>query len=284
MNQKKLLGKPQFIPLVSTVAGRALTAESWSAAGVRVLSCSLESLLMKPGYDTLLKLTHLKRYLAWPHQLVLNASLPKRKSETFYTVRSTYDGKVTQLTLLQLVKLSLSLDPDILILPKLSAYEFESIQSFLPNHKEIFLTFSDAEQPSDYGYYYPIDEANALLDSSEFAPNRSYYLAGSFNVYDLTKLAAKGVAYLESDKPASDAMQGKLYTEKGMLDITETVNEFNFEPVESDCFCTSCKKGFSRAYFHHLYSQTPLLCQRLLIEHNIHYSQAKVRAIHLRQV
>ncbi|WP_133131173.1 tRNA-guanine transglycosylase [Legionella yabuuchiae] len=279
MSQHKTFETTQFVPIISTEAGSALTAESWANSGIQLLSCSLETLLMKPGYDALLTLPSLKNYLGAPTQIVLNASLPQGKRNVCYTVRSTYDGKITRLSLEQLITLACSLEPDILILPTLSRSQFESIQSLLPNHKPIFLSLSDSKLPPQFGYYQQVDE-NESADNFQLQHfTKPSYLSGEFSLDELKKLDEKGVSYLESDKPAFDALHGRLYTEVGMLDITEKANEFDFEPIDEHCTCTSCYEGLTRAYFHHLFAQTPLLCQRLLIEHNIHYTNATLAAI-----
>ena len=42
-----------------------------------------------------------------------------------------------------------------------------------------------------------------------------------------------------------------------------------FETIDPECTCPTCSQQFTKAYLHHLLQQTPLLCHRLLIQHNV---------------
>ena len=73
-----------------------------------------------------------------------------------------------------------------------------------------------------------------------------------------------------SNQPAKDARLGLIYTFQGKSTylITDKQYEMDFSILDSACACPACKDGFTRAYFHHLYVHTPLLCQRWLVMHN----------------
>ena len=75
----------------------------------------------------------------------------------------------------------------------------------------------------------------------------------------------------ESDKPAKDALNGLVYDKHAIFSITAEDMAMSFEPLSKDCGCPPCALGLTRAYFHHLYVHTPLLCYRFLIQHN-HYA------------
>ena len=80
-----------------------------------------------------------------------------------------------------------------------------------------------------------------------------------------------------SDKPADDAFQGRVYRMDTFtirtVSILDTIFADHFEPIDNACTCPTCQQGFTCAYLHHLYQNTPLLCQRYLIMHNIHATQ-----------
>lgn len=78
-----------------------------------------------------------------------------------------------------------------------------------------------------------------------------------------------------SDKPAADALAGIVYTHSDAIDLTKTCYAEDFNVIDAHCACPSCRQGLTRAYLHHLFVQTPLLCQRFLIQHNAHYFQKK---------
>ena len=75
---------------------------------------------------------------------------------------------------------------------------------------------------------------------------------------------------LVSDQSAKDALNGLIYDKDAMFSITAEDMATSFEPLSQDCACPACALGLTRAYFHHLYVHTPLLCYRFLIQHN-HY-------------
>jgi queuine tRNA-ribosyltransferase len=77
-----------------------------------------------------------------------------------------------------------------------------------------------------------------------------------------------------TDKPAADAIQGKLYCESGIIDILEQQYQQQFSPIDQHCACSTCLDGYTRAYLHHLLQQTPLLAQRLLVMHNVGFMNA----------
>lgn len=91
------------------------------------------------------------------------------------------------------------------------------------------------------------------------------------------KLLTNDNRLLVTDLPAADAMQGKLYVDAGRISILDHRYTEDFTPIDEGCDCPCCKQAFTRAYLHHLLMQTPLLCQRFLIQHNVHYFQKKLQ-------
>jgi len=76
--------------------------------------------------------------------------------------------------------------------------------------------------------------------------------------------------FSDGDKPAQDALQGLMYTSNKACTflITDKKYAMDFSLMDDACACPACADGFTRAYFHHLYMHTPLLCQRWLVMHN----------------
>lgn len=77
--------------------------------------------------------------------------------------------------------------------------------------------------------------------------------------------------YFESNQPAQEGQLGHIYTEEGKINIKSALYEQSFIPLAADCHCPTCQQKLTRAYFHHLIEQTPLLAQRFLICHNVYY-------------
>ncbi len=76
----------------------------------------------------------------------------------------------------------------------------------------------------------------------------------------------------ESKNPVEDALNGKMYVQGVSVSLLDESERTVFEVLDKDCRCPTCQQGLTRAYLHHLYTQTPLLCQRLLIQHNVFQS------------
>ena len=85
----------------------------------------------------------------------------------------------------------------------------------------------------------------------------------------LALVNVKTTLFSPSDQPAYDALQGLVYQGARCFSITAPDERLNDELIDNHCQCETCSQGFTRAYLHHLYTQTPLLCQRFLIQHNV---------------
>jgi queuine tRNA-ribosyltransferase len=98
------------------------------------------------------------------------------------------------------------------------------------------------------------------------------YVMGYFEPELLQTLKAKGIEFIETDEPAQAAMQGIVYSSEGHINLTNSETAVHFEPIDKACTCPTCSKQLTKAYLHHLLTHTPLLCQRLLIQHNVFYA------------
>lgn len=73
----------------------------------------------------------------------------------------------------------------------------------------------------------------------------------------------------QGNLPAEDALNGKIYTaQNGCFSIEDSSVTLDFALLDASCKCPACGAGLTRAYFHHLFKHTPLLCHRWLIMHN----------------
>jgi queuine tRNA-ribosyltransferase len=211
-----------YVPVLSTPAGRCLTAQNWQDLGVQIGAYALEELLQKPGASSFASFTSLAHYLGWHGEIVLNASSLIFDSNGEFKIKSIYDGAKFKYDANNLVDFINLLKPQVVVLP----HKFYQIASY-PQLDLAIKIFSD----TDY---------NAL--------------------------------YLETNQPALDACNGLIYAS----DLSNTYNLLdktmmkNFELLDQECACPTCKQGCTRAYLYHLFNQVPLLCQRLLIQHNVY--------------
>jgi queuine tRNA-ribosyltransferase len=202
-----------FIPSLTHEAGAVLTVSDWVSIDVKLASCDLSDLLLKPGIAVLKQLDCLKTYWDWPGELVLNAlSLPNHSSGQC-VIRSKYDGSILRFTYEEILALIRHLNPDYVALP-------------------------------------------------------AYLL--SLTTQKFPDILEKCIEYSECDKPGQDALKGLMYTSSDQRTflITDKKYAMDFSVMDDACACPACADGFTRAYFHHLYAHTPLLCQRWLVMHN----------------
>ncbi|OGV49976.1 MAG: hypothetical protein A3F46_04095 [Legionellales bacterium RIFCSPHIGHO2_12_FULL_42_9] len=234
-----------LIPILSSQAGVCLTLDNWQQAGVRRGVYHLEALITKPGMRVLQEFSDLRSYTAWPGTIILNACLTTVSATGEYLVRSPYDGSVITISKKALLELIDHLRADYVVWPTTtsdeSIFRHSTSQFIVPgiNHFEdgqsLFYLIGEAS----------LDEAKALL-----TPDSTTSI------------------WVESDKPASDALQGNIYSSDGVFNLLEPHYRDDFSPLDDVCCCFTCQEGYTRAYLHHLLQQTPLLAQRFLILHN----------------
>lgn len=277
MNQKQA----EFIFPFSTEAGSCLTFANWQELAVTSLSFSLDALLMKPGFDFLQGLSSLGSYCGWQGTIVVNADFAVANKEGVYHLRSVYDGSLLRIERKELFSLMQNLQADKLILPQ----DFISDDTFdwqsLSDKTQLFVPFKEDSQAyikHGVGNYFHYDKSvnfSQFINQIQQTKEKTSYVKGAFEPDELAELIAAGVTYLESDKPAADALQGRLYTKDGDFDLLAEEKAFDYQLIDSQCSCPTCSQGFNRAYLHHLLAHTPLLCQRFLIQHNVHYYLAQ---------
>ncbi|TAL59262.1 MAG: queuine tRNA-ribosyltransferase [Legionella sp.] len=265
-----------FIPMISSEAGSSLTTANWQEVGIETLAYTLEDLLLKPGYSILMRIADCKKYLAWPGRLVLNASNLARNKEGIYTIVSPYDGSKMKFNSSELIALLCHLNPDMILLPKgLEADWPESILTFIPVDEA-----ERAKPTSPFGVYFVVD--SAILSEqfyqrfAQWAEVPRYIINAPMD--SIIELAQEKNVFLESNLPAEDALNGRMYAAQGLIDLQDPQYALCFDLLDEACSCPTCTQRFTQAYLHHLLGQTPLLCQRFLIQHNISQIVKRVKS------
>jgi queuine tRNA-ribosyltransferase len=268
-----------LVPVMTSLAGNCLTEANWQEAGVNIASYYLSALLMKPGFEFLKTLADLASYVGWHKTLVLNASSLGDAVEGRYALRSHFDGSCSHYSIEEIVDLIATLQPNLAILPKgisqMSQTWWESFpETILPFvHVTDISTCSQMVRP--YGVYFTYDktvgEPSAIFQQLELHKNKTCYIMGDLGLPLMLDLVKQGANYLESDIPASDAYQGSVYSHDGVIALGGSACKMQFDVVDKRCRCPICTQNFTRAYLHHLLEQTPLLCQRYLIQHNVYF-------------
>ncbi|WP_454780673.1 queuine tRNA-ribosyltransferase [Legionella sp. WA2022007384] len=264
-----------FIPVLTSEAGLCLTTANWQEAKVTAASYSLESLLYKPGRDVLQKISDLANYLACPGMMVINASSLIANKEKVYVLKSPYDGSRVKLTSWELIELIQHLKPNVVLLPKNIMRDFPQIWDNWDEKIVPFIHSDDFEKHAvikPHGVYFKIlNEPNWVqLEQWSHIPR---YVVGYFDAELIQRLRHLEIGFIETDEPAQAAMQGRVYSNTGTVDLMDAKTAMQFELIDANCVCPTCSQQFTRAYLHHLLNHTPLLCQRFLIQHNVFYVQ-----------
>jgi queuine tRNA-ribosyltransferase len=223
--------------------------------------------------------------VGWQGQLVLNASLPTINSAGLYTLRSTYDGHRISHSLDEILTLIVKLKPNMVIFPQALWRKNAALWEQLPETIFPFLPVEDLPNYSaikrPYGVYFSYDKDTsshkAILEQLSQHKDKPCYIAGDLSLPFMLELISQGAHYVESDKPASDAIAGEVYCNEETISLQNKEQSMQFELIDKNCKCPTCSQQFTRAYLHHLLEQTPLLCQRFLVQHNINYCQVALK-------
>ena len=278
--QSECLG---MTPVLTTQAGACMTAAGWQEAGIHSASFYLASLLMKPGFEFLKTLPDLATYVGWQEGLVLNASMPAMNADGLYALCSHYDGHRSYHSVDDILALIATLKPSVVILPEGVWHKNEGLWQTLPETISVFFPVTDLPESLGtsraFGVYISCDKkisSSEVLQQLALHNDKPCYIAGDLSLSLMFELVNNGAQFVESDRPASDACLGKVYCCEGELSLSDNLLAMQFEPIDQTCNCSTCSQKLTSAYLHHLLEHTPLLCQRLLVQHNVHYCQARL--------
>lgn len=272
-----------FVPVLTCESGTCLTSDNWAEVGIDTVSYHLQALLMKPGFASLSELVDLAYYVGWKKNIVLNASSLHPNKEGDYIIRSQYDGSRAQYTTEQLLTVIAHLKPTMVLLPKTIHQDEQPAWQSLP--LSIMPFFSVDELPDEpmsrpYGIYFIYDEnrsfADFLAQLSQYKQHLCYVI-GHFSPSSINALVQAGVNFIESEQPALEAFNGIIYEQTVPFSLLDDTQRVQFHVIDASCQCPTCQQGFTRAYLHHLFQHTPLLCQRLLIQHNVYSAVTNTR-------
>lgn len=100
----------------------------------------------------------------------------------------------------------------------------------------------------------PREKPNHLLGIGDFA--------------SLQELVPLGIDTFDSSYPTKAARHGMVLTKQKSINITAGAYAHQFEPIEKECTCFTCKH-YTLAYLHHLFKARELSCLTLATIHNL---------------
>ncbi|HSQ67956.1 MAG TPA: tRNA guanosine(34) transglycosylase Tgt [Polyangiaceae bacterium] len=100
---------------------------------------------------------------------------------------------------------------------------------------------------------------------------RPRYLMGVGTPEDLLVAVGLGVDMFDCVLPTRNARNGQALTRNGKLIIKNAKHARDDAPIDPECGCECCARGYSRSYLRHLYLAGEILVLRLLSLHNLHF-------------
>jgi len=96
------------------------------------------------------------------------------------------------------------------------------------------------------------------------------YVMGVGRPTDIMEAVSLGVDMFDCVVPTRNGRSGTAFTRYGQLPLRNRTFSSEFNPIDKDCACYTCK-NYSRAYIRHLYNTDEILGLRLVSLHNIHF-------------
>ncbi len=111
-----------------------------------------------------------------------------------------------------------------------------------------------------------LGQVGPLLD-----PERPRYLMGVGTPQDLVRAIGVGIDMFDCVLPTRNGRNGQAFTSSGRIVIKQAQWREDPRPLDENCACPCCARGFSRAFLRHLYLAGEILSLRLLSLHNLHF-------------
>ena len=106
--------------------------------------------------------------------------------------------------------------------------------------------------------------------AAQLPDDRPRYLMGSGMPDDLVESVARGIDLFDCVLPTRNARNGQLFTRQGPLNIKNARYAEDFQPIDPDCDCWTCRRH-SRAYLRYLYLAGEMLASTLNTLHNLYF-------------
>jgi queuine tRNA-ribosyltransferase len=109
----------------------------------------------------------------------------------------------------------------------------------------------------------------ALEPAAALLPvDKPRYLMGVGRPQDILAAVARGIDMFDCVLPTRNGRNASAFTADGPLRLRNACHKRDPAPLESDCFCYTCRT-YSRAYLHHLFLAEEMLGPTLLSLHNV---------------
>ena len=112
---------------------------------------------------------------------------------------------------------------------------------------------------------------DVIENTVPFLPeNKARYLMGVGMPEDIWDGIERGIDMFDCVIPTRNGRNGQAFTTYGKINIKNGEYKDNFEPLDPECDCQTCK-GYTKAYLNHLFRSQEILALTLLSLHNINF-------------
>lgn len=112
----------------------------------------------------------------------------------------------------------------------------------------------------------------------ELPEDKPRHLLGISEPDDFFNAIAAGADTFDCVQPSRVARNAAIYHPDGRFNINTAANRRNFDPIDPDCDCYTCR-NYSRAYLHHLFKAKEMLSSTLATIHNERFTVRLVDSI-----
>lgn len=117
------------------------------------------------------------------------------------------------------------------------------------------------------------------LTASKLNNSRPTHLLGIGGIDDIFSGVASGIDTFDCVHPTRLARHGgALVRFNNRINLTNKIFKLDEQPIERDCYCSTCKT-YSRAYLHYLLKAQELLAFQLITIHNVMFMNRLMSAI-----
>jgi len=118
----------------------------------------------------------------------------------------------------------------------------------------------------------PMDKMYEMVDfTTDFMPeNKPRYLMGVGRPENILEAIERGIDMFDCVMPTRNGRNAYLFTSGGTLSMRNAAYKKDFNKVDENCDCYTCK-NYSRAYLRHLFNSKEILALELASIHNLHF-------------
>ena len=117
------------------------------------------------------------------------------------------------------------------------------------------------------------EEMYRIIDAVEphMPENKPRYLMGVGTPQNILEAVHLGVDFFDCVMPSRNARHGNVFTWHGKVNIMNEKYIDDMRPIDENCSCPSCRRGYSKAYIRHLLKAKEPLGMRLAVTHNLFF-------------